>query len=210
MIKLLIKRNLKYSFGNISVITEISIILFIIYGRCVYYDIDYDRIKNAFIIFSIVAHMSTISNINIDYLSNNLSANNIFSVYPVTRRDYILSSYILTVIHTFIKLLFGIIFFAIINYSSINKMLTLKYSLFLLNIFIVMLISTTIGLFFTHTIAPKSTGVYTISALVSAFFITLYMEVYNSKLTIVSTIMLILTYYFCYTLSLNTYKNTDF
>ena len=89
-------------------------------------------------------------------------------------------------------------------------MLTLKYSLFLLNIFIVMLISTTIGLFFTHTIAPKSTGVYTISALVSAFFITLYMEVYNSKLTIVSTIMLILTYYFCYTLSLNTYKNTDF
>ena len=154
--------------------------------------------------------MSTISNINIDYFSNNLSANNIFSVYPVTRRDYILSSYILTVIHTFIKLLFGIIFFAIINYSSINKMLTLKYSLFLLNIFIVMLISTTIGLFFTHTIAPKSTGVYTISALVSAFFITLYMEVYNSKLTIVSTIMLILTYYFCYTLSLNTYKNTDF
>jgi|GEM_PF-6826974 membrane protein len=210
MIKLLIKRNLKYSFGNISVITEISIILFIIYGRYVYYDIDYDRIKNAFIIFSIVAHMSTISNINIDYFSNNLSANNIFSVYPVTRRDYILSSYILTVIHTFIKLLFGIIFFAIINYSSINKMLTLKYSLFLLNIFIVMLISTTIGLFFTHTIAPKSTGVYTISALVSAFFITLYMEVYNSKLTIVSTIMLILTYYFCYTLSLNTYKNTDF
>ena len=193
MIKLLIKRNLKYSFGNISVITEISIILFIIYGRYVYYDIDYDRIKNAFIIFSIVAHMSTISNINIDYFSNNLSANNIFSVYPVTRRDYILSSYILTVIHTFIKLLFGIIFFAIINYSSINKMLTLKYSLFLLNIFIVMLISTTIGLFFTHTIAPKSTGVYTISALVSAFFITLYMEVYNSKLTIVSTIMLILT-----------------
>ena len=210
MIKLLIKRNLKYSFGNISVITEISIILFIIYGRYVYYDIDYDRIKNAFIIFSIVAHMSTISNINIDYFSNNLSANNIFSVYPVTRRDYILSSYILTVIHTFIKLLFGIIFFAIINYSSINKMLTLKYSLFLLNIFIVMLISTTIGLFFTHTIAPKSTGVYTISALVSSFFITLYMEVYNSKLTIVSTIMLILTYYFCYTLSLNTYKNTDF
>lgn len=210
MIKLLIKRNLKYSFGNISVITEISIILFIIYGRYVYYDIDYDRIKNAFIIFSIVAHMSTISNINIDYFSNNLSANNIFSVYPVTRRDYILSSYILTVIHTFIKLLFGIIFFAIINYSSINKMLTLKYSLFLLNIFIVMLISTTIGLFFTHTIAPKSTGVYTISAFVSAFFITLYMEVYNSKLTIVSTIMLILTYYFCYTLSLNTYKNTDF
>lgn len=210
MIKLLIKRNLKYSFGNISVITEISIILFIIYGRYVYYDIDYDRIKNAFIIFSIVAHMSTISNINIDYFSNNLSANNIFSVYPVTRRDYILSSYILTVIHTFIKLLFGIIFFAIINYSSINKMLTLKYSLFLLNIFIVILISTTIGLFFTHTIAPKSTGVYTISALVSAFFITLYMEVYNSKLTIVSTIMLILTYYFCYTLSLNTYKNTDF
>ena len=210
MIKLLIKRNLKYSFGNISVITEISIILFIIYGRYVYYDIDYDRIKNAFIIFSIVAHMSTISNINIDYFSNNLSANNIFSVYPVTSRDYILSSYILTVIPTFIKLLFGIIFFAIINYSSINKMLTLKYSLFLLNIFIVMLISTTIGLFFTHTIAPKSTGVYTISALVSAFFITLYMEVYNSKLTIVSTIMLILTYYFCYTLSLNTYKNTDF
>lgn len=210
MIKLLIKRNLKYSFGNISVITEISIILFIIYGRYVYYDIDYDRIKNAFIIFSIVAHMSTISNINIDYFSNNLSANNIFSVYPVTRRDYILSSYILTVIHTFIKLLFGIIFFAIINYSSINKMLTLKYSLFLLNIFIVMLISTTIGLFFTHTIAPKSTGVYTISALVSAFFITLYMEVYNSKLTIVAAIMLILTYYFCYTLSLNTYKNTDF
>ena len=210
MIKLLIKRNLKYSFGNISVITEISIILFIIYGRYVYYDIDYDRIKNAFIIFSIVAHMSTISNINIDYFSNNLSANNIFSVYPVTRRDYILSSYILTVIHTFIKLLFGIIFFAIINYSSINKMLTLKYSLFLLNIFVVMLISTTIGLFFTHTIAPKSTGVYTISALVSALFITLYMEVYNSKLTIVSTIMLILTYYFCYTLSLNTYKNTDF
>ena len=210
MIKLLIKRNLKYSFGNISVITEISIILFIIYGRYVYYDIDYDRIKNAFIIFSIVAHISTISNINIDYLSNNLSANNIFSVYPVTRRDYILSSYILTVIHTFIKLLFGIIFFAIINYSSINKMLTLKYSLFLLNIIIVMLISTTIGLFFTHTIAPKSTGVYTISELVSAFFINAYMEVYNSKLTIVSTIMLILTYYFCYTLSLNTYKNTDF
>ena len=210
MIKLLIKRNLKYSFGNISVITEISIILFVIYGRYVYYDIDYDRIKNAFIIFLIAAHMSTISNINIDYFSNNLSANNIFSVYPVTRRDYILSSYILTVIHTFIKLLFGIIFFAIINYSSINKMLTLKYSLFLLNIFIVILISTTIGLFFTHTIAPKSTGVYTTSALVSAFFITLYMEVYNSKLTIVSTIMLILTYYFCYTLSLNTYKNTDF
>ena len=47
-------------------------------------------------------------------------------------------------------------------------------------------------------------------AIMFAFFINAYMEVYNSKLTIVAAILLILTYYFCYTLSLNAYKNTDF
>ena len=210
MIKLLIKRNLKYSFGNFSVITYILMILAIIYFRILFYNRSYDEIKRSFIMFSIVASIFTISEINIDYLSDNLSANNIFSVYPVTRRDYILSLYILTVIYTFIKLIFGIVFFAFINYKLINEMLTAEYALFLLNIFIVILITTTAGLFFTHTITPKSTVGFVFSAIMFAFFINAYMEVYNSKLTIVAAIMLILTYYFCYTLSLNAYKNTDF
>ena len=141
MIKLLIKRNLKYSFGNFSVIIYILMILAIISFGILSHNRSYDEIKRSFIIFSIVASISTISEINIDYLSDNLSANNIFSVYPVTRRDYILSSYILTVIYTFIKLIFGIVFFTIIYYKLINEVLTAEYALFLLNILIVTLIN---------------------------------------------------------------------
>lgn len=221
MITLLIKKNLKECISSIKLffipyLVIGSGLLFILRKNGLFSpDENYSYILIANLpYFNSIIFMSIL---NIDYYSNNIGGNSAMENLPITKKDYLISRYVLIILYCLINLICLFVLSYIINNNvrfGLESKFNMNIVLIFLNVLSFLMLQMSVSAFFAYSVSPKggemcAYTMFIIYALMVRSFIQ-SMAKFRLKGTMIFVFIAILIYWQSYELSSTTFENADF